>query len=142
MGCNHELYEKAKKLTRPDEIIPLLDFHYKDDRQQDALKEKNMVKALKILLLFGKLRKNFLHFQCRMKGDEQQIVNFITGIEPMLGDHLYLEKQNYPVNLDAPERTVKFSFQRVVGSNKKNVTPLVIFNLMLKMMQKDELWIK
>lgn len=114
-----ELYEKAKKLTRPDEIIPLLDFHYKDDRQQDALKEKNMVKALKILLLFGKLRKNFLHFQCRMKGDEQQIVNFITGIEPMLGDHLYLEKQNYPVNLDAPERTVKFSFQRVVGSNKK-----------------------
>lgn len=43
-----------------------------------------MVKALKILLLFGKLRKNFLHFQCRMKGDEQQIVNFITGIEPML----------------------------------------------------------
>ncbi|CEI52553.1 MULTISPECIES: tyrosine-type recombinase/integrase [Acinetobacter] len=137
-----ELYEKAKKLTRPDEIIPLLDFHYKDDRQQDALKEKNMVKALKILLLFGKLRKNFLHFQCRMKGDEQQIVNFITGIEPMLGDHLYLEKQNYPVNLDAPERTVKFSFQRVVGSNKKNVTPLVIFNLMLKMMQKDELWIK
>ena len=137
-----ELYEKAKKLTRPDEIIPLLDFHYKDDRQQDALKEKNMFKALKILLLFGKLRKNFLHFQCRMKGDEQQIVNFITGIEPMLGDHLYLEKQNYPVNLDAPERTVKFSFQRVVGSNKKNVTPLVIFNLMLKMMQKDELWIK
>ena len=95
-----------------------------------------MFKALKILLLFGKLRKNFLHFQCRMKGDEQQIVNFITGIEPMLGDHLYLEKQNYPVNLDAPERTVKFSFQRVVGSNKKNVTPLVIFNLMLKMMQK------
>ncbi|EXH22372.1 phage integrase domain protein [Acinetobacter sp. 1245249] len=77
-----------------------------------------------------------------MKGDEQQIVNFITGIEPMLGDHLYLEKQNYPVNLDAPERTVKFSFQRVVGSNKKNVTPLVIFNLMLKMMQKDELWLK
>ena len=55
---------------------------------------------------------------------------------------MYLEKQNYPVNLDAPERTVKFSFQRVVGSNKKNVTPLVIFNLMLKMMQKDELWIK
>ena len=114
-----ELYEKAKKLTRPDEIIPLLDFHYKDDRQQDALKEKNMFKALKILLLLGKLRKNFLHFQCRMKGDEQQIVNFITGIEPMLGDHLYLEKQNYLVNLDAPERTVKFSFQRVVGSNKK-----------------------
>ena len=75
----------------------------------------------------------------RREGDEQQIVNFITGIEPMLGDHLYLEKQNYPVNLDAPERTVKFSFQRVVGSNKKNVTPLVIFNLMLKMMQKDEL---
>jgi len=101
-----------------------------------------MFKALKILLLLGKLRKNFLHFQCRMKGDEQQIVNFITGIEPMLGDHLYLEKQNYPVNLGAPERTVKFSFQRVVGSNKKNVTPLVIFNLMLKMMQEDELWIK
>ena len=45
-------------------------------------------------------------------------------------------------NLGAPERTVKFSFQRVVGSNKKNVTPLVIFNLMLKMMQEDELWIK
>lgn len=45
----------------------------------------------------------------------------------MLGDHLYLEKQNYSVNLDAPERIVKFSFQRVVGSNKKNVTPLVIF---------------
>jgi len=39
-------------------------------------------------------------------------------------------------------RTVKFSFQRVVGSNKKNVTLLVIFNLMLKMMQEDELWIK
>ncbi|NEU33870.1 site-specific integrase, partial [bacterium LRH843] len=68
-----ELYEKAKKLTRQDEIIPLLDFHYKDDRQQDALKEKNMFKALKILLLLGKLRKNFLHFQCRMKDDEQQI---------------------------------------------------------------------
>ncbi len=141
-GWFDELYKKAKKLTRSDEIIPLLDFHYKDDRQQDALKEKNMVKALKILLLLGKLRKNFLHFQCRMKGDEQQIVNFITGIEPMLGDHLYLEKQNYPVNLDASERTVKFSFQRVVGSNKKNVTLLVIFNLMLKMMQEDELWIK
>ena len=135
-----ELYEKAKKLTRPDEIIPLLDFHYKDDRQQDALKEKNMVKALKILLLFGKLRKNFLHFQCRMKGDEQQIVNFITGIEPMLGDHLYLEKQNYPVNLDAPERIVKFSFHR--KDSNKNVTVLVLFNLMLKIMQEDELWIK
>ncbi len=29
-----------------------------------------------------------------------------------------------------------------LSANKKNVTPLVIFNLMLKMMQKDELWIK
>ena len=58
------------------------------------------------------------------------------------GSFVATKKQNYPVNLGAPERTVKFSFQRVVGSNKKNVTPLVIFNLMLKMMQEDELWIK
>ncbi|MBS6929049.1 MAG: hypothetical protein KH152_11290, partial [Finegoldia magna] len=76
------------------------------------------------------------------KDDEQQIANFIAGIEPIIGDHINLDKQNYPVNLEVLERTVKFSFQRVVGHNKKNVTLLVIFNLMLKIMQEDELWLK
>jgi hypothetical protein len=78
-----------------------------------------MVKALKILLLFGKLRKNFLHFQCRMKGDEQQIVNFITGIEPMLGDHLNLEKQNYPVNLEVLSEQLNLVFKELSALIKK-----------------------
>ena len=142
VGWFDELYEKAKKLTRSDEIIPLLDLYYQDAKGKDTPKEKNLVNALAALLLFRKLRKNFLHFQCLRKDDEQQIVNFIAGIEPILGDYLYLDKQNYPVNREAPERTVKFSFQRVVGPKKKNVTQLVIFNLMLKIMQEDELWIK
>ncbi|ENV28343.1 hypothetical protein F961_03250 [Acinetobacter baumannii NIPH 60] len=111
--------------------------YHNHNEQSDAL-----VNALKVLLLFGKLRKNFLHFQCIKKDDEQQIANFIAGIEPIIGDHLNLDKQNYPVNLEVLERTVKFSFQRVVGHNKKNVTLLVIFNLMLKIMQEDELWLK
>jgi len=125
-----------------DEIIPLLDLHNQHDKGKDIPKELNVVNALKVLLLFGKLRKNFLHFQCIKKDDEQQIANFIAGIEPIIGDHLNLDKQNYPVNLEVLERTVKFSFQRVVGHNKKNVTLLVIFNLMLKIMQEDELWLK
>jgi glucuronate isomerase len=141
-GWFDELYKKAKKLTRSDEIIPLLELHYQHDKGKDIPKEMNVVNALKALLSFGKLRKNFLYFQCLKKDDEQEIANFIVGIEPMLGDHLYLEKQNYPVDLDAPERTVQFSFQRVVGPKKKNITPLVIFNLMLRIMQEDELWIK
>lgn len=99
-----------------------------------------MINAFKALLFFGKLRKNFLYFQCRKKNDEQQIIDFINGIEPMLESHLYLDKQNYPINIEEPERTVKFSFQRVVESNKKNVTPLVLFNLMLKIMEEDELF--
>ena len=100
-----------------------------------------MVKALKILLLFGKLRKNFLHFQCRMKGDEQQIVNFITGIEPMLGDHLYLENKTTQLIWMLLSEPLNLVFKEL-SALTKNVTPLVIFNLMLKMMQKDELWIK
>jgi hypothetical protein len=99
-----------------------------------------MVNPLKILLDFGKLRKNFLHFVCQNKDDEQRISNFIAGIEPILGEELNLGKKNYPVNMNAPERTVQLSFQRK-GSNK-NVTVLVLFNLMLQIMQKDELWIK
>ena len=59
----------------------------------------------------------------------------------MLGDHLYLDKQNYPVNRGAPERTVQLSFlRRTLG--KKNITILVIFRLMLKIMQEDKLWLK
>lgn len=141
-GWFDELYNKAKKLKRSDEIIPLFDLHNQHDKGKDIPKELNVVNALKVLLLFGKLRKNFLHFQCIKKDDEQQIANFIAGIEPIIGDHLNLDKQNYPVNLEVLERTVKFSFQRVVGHNKKNVTLLVIFNLMLKIMQEDELWLK
>lgn len=75
------------------------------------------------------------------KNYEQQIANFIASIKPILGDHLDLDKQNYTVNLEVPERTVKFSFQRVGFSNKK-VTTLVVFNLILKIMQEDELWLK
>lgn len=55
-------------------------------------------------------------------------------------EELNLGKKNYPVNMNAPERTVQLSFQRK-GSNK-NVINLVLFNLMLQIMQKDELWIK
>ena len=42
--------------------------------------------------------------------------------------------------MNAPERRVQFSFQRI--DSNKNVTVLVLFNLMLKIMQEDELWIK
>ena len=141
VGLFEELYRKAKKLSLSDEINILLDLHYQEDKKQDTPTEKSTVNALKALLLFGKLRKNFLHFQCRDKDDEQQIGNFIAGIEPMLGDHLYLDKQNYPVNRGAPERTVQLSFlRRTLG--KKNITILVIFRLMLKIMQEDKLWLK
>ena len=78
-----------------------------------------MVKALKILLLLGKLRKNFLHFQCRMKGDEQQIVNFINGIEPMLGDHLYLEKQNYQLIWMLLSEPLNLVFKELLVLTKK-----------------------
>ena len=96
--------------------------------------------ALKILLHFGKLRKNFLHFVCRDQDDEQRIRSFIAGMKPILGEELNLGIQNYPVNMNAPERRVQFSFQRI--DSNKNVTVLVLFNLMLKIMQEDELWIK
>ncbi|MEB5477548.1 tyrosine-type recombinase/integrase [Acinetobacter pollinis] len=135
-----ELHEKAKKLTRSGEITSFLDLHYLDDKEKKTPKDDNMINAFKALLFFGKLRKNFLYFQCRKKNDEQQVIYFINGIEPMLESHLYLDKQNYPINIEEPERTVKFSFQRVVESNKKNVTPLVLFNLMLKIMEEDELF--
>lgn len=133
-----DIYNKAKKLSRADEIYSLLDLHYQEDKQETHQK-KNMANALKVLLLFGKLRKNFLHFQCRDKDDEQQIFNFIAVIEPILGNDLYLDKQNYPVNRNAPERTVQFSFLRS-SPDKKNITVLVIFFLMLKIMQEDTLW--
>ncbi|MFX9765950.1 site-specific integrase, partial [Acinetobacter baumannii] len=59
-GWFDELYNKAKKLKRSDEIIPLLDLHNQHDKGKDIPKELNVVNALKVLLLFGKLRKNFL----------------------------------------------------------------------------------
>ena len=86
------------------------------------------------------LGNHFLHFVCRDQDDEQRIRSFIAGMKPILGEELNLGKKNYPVNMNAPERTVQLSFQRK-GSNK-NVTVLVLFNLMLQIMQKDELWIK
>ena len=61
-------------------------------------------------------------------------------MKPILGEELNLGIQNYPVNMNAPERRVQFSFQRI--DSNKNVTVLVLFNLMLKIMQEDELWIK
>lgn len=135
-----ELHNKTMKLSRSNEQNTLLDLHNQEDKKLEIYQKKNTVNALKILLLFGKLRKNFLHFVCRDKDDEQRINSFIVGMEPLLGKDFNLDKQNYPVNMNAPERTVQFSFQKI-GSNK-NVTVLVIFNLMLKIMQEDELWVK
>ena len=139
-GWFEEIHNKAKKLSHSNDLNTLLDLHDQKDKEPEIYLKKMTVNALKILLLFGKLRKNFLHFVCRDKDDEQQIINFIAGIEPILENYLYLDKQNYPVNMNAPERTVQFSFQRI--DSNKNVTVLVLFNLMLKIMQKDELWIQ
>lgn len=138
--CFEDLHRRAMKLARSEEQNIFLDLYDQEEKGAKIYQKNNMVNPLKILLDFGKLRKNFLHFVCRDKDDKQRIRNFIAGIEPILGEELNLGKQNYPVNMNAPERTVQLSFQRK-GSNK-NVTVLVLFNLMLQIMQKDELWIK
>ena len=138
--CFEDLHRRAMKLARSEEQNIFLDLYDQEEKGAKIYQKNNMVNPLKILLDFGKLRKNFLHFVCQNKDDEQRISNFIAGIEPILGEELNLGKKNYPVNMNAPERTVQLSFQRQ-GSNN-NVTVLVLFNLMLQIMQKDELWIK
>ena len=139
-GWFEDLHNKARKLSRSNERNTFLDLYDQEENRPDIYQRKNKIDALKILLHFGKLRKNFLHFVCRDQDDEQRIRSFIAGMKPILGEELNLGKKNYPVNMNAPERTVQLSFQRK-GSNK-NVTVLVLFNLMLQIMQKDELWIK
>lgn len=133
-----EIHKKAMKLSHANEQKILLDLYDEKDKKPETYQKKNIVNVLKILLRFGKLRKNFLHFVCRDKDDEQRMKSFIVGVEPLLGKDFYLDQQNYPVNMNAPERTIQFSFQKI--SSHKNMTILVIFNLMLKIMQADELW--
>ncbi|AUX88075.1 tyrosine-type recombinase/integrase [Acinetobacter baumannii] len=139
-GWFEDLHNKARKLSRSNERNTFLDLYDQEENRPDIYQRKNKIDALKILLHFGKLRKNFLHFVCRDQDDEQRIRSFIAGMKPILGEELNLGIQNYPVNMNAPERRVQFSFQRI--DSNKNVTVLVLFNLMLKIMQEDELWIK
>lgn len=49
----------------------------------------------------------------------RKFFNFIAVIEPILGNDLYLYKQNYPVNRNAPKRTVQFSFLRSTPEKKE-----------------------
>lgn len=135
-----EFRRKSFKLAHLHESNSYLNFSYSKDKIENQLKEEKLMAAMEVLLEKGKLRKNFLHFQCRKEDDKHLIEKFIIGINSILDDKLCLEQKNWPININEPERTVELSFQRVNDSVKKNVTVLVMYNLMLIIMQEDKLW--
>ena len=92
-----ELFRKVKKQAVSDETNNIFDLYHQENKQAKQQKE-NILNALKVLLLFGKLRKNFLYFQCCDKEDERNVDDFIKGIEPISVNQLSLDKQNYPIN--------------------------------------------
>ncbi len=94
--CFEDLHRRAMKLARSEEQNIFLDLYDQEEKGAKIYQKNNMVNPLKILLDFGKLRKNFLHFVCQNKDDEQRISNFIAGIEPILGEELNLGKKKLP----------------------------------------------
>lgn len=110
-----------------------------------ALTQSVKVKALTVLAILikhAKLRKNYIHFQCRFDKNGKSkldwvVEDFITDIQHFLPDSVVVILENYPVNLEQKSREIKVSFR---DGNTKNITPCIVFGLMLDAIQHDSLW--
>jgi integrase len=110
--------------------------------QQDKVKE-SMVYTLKAFLDHAKVRKNFIHFQCRFDKNgefkaELDIEKIKEGLYFLKLDYAVTVFENYPVNTDIKSRVIKLSF--IDRDSNKNITLSTVFSLLLHIIECDQLW--
>ena len=110
--------------------------------QQDKAKE-SIFYTLKTLLDYAKVRKNFIHFQCRFDKngnskteiDIEKIKNGLNFLKPSYAVTVF---DNYPINPDIKSRVIKLSFMD--RDSNKNITLPTVFSLLLHIIEYDQLW--
>lgn len=110
--------------------------------QQDKVKE-SIFYTLKAFLDHAKVRKNFIHFQCRFDKNgepktELDIKKIREGLSFLQPDYAVLAFENYPVNTDVKSRVIKLSFMD--RDSNKNITLPTVFSLLLYIIEYDQLW--
>ena len=129
--CLETLYRKVRRRLMTQQLIPLSEL--KQHRKMALF-------AIKMLIRYGKVRKNFIHFQCRTKADQSDwnIERFIEGMNILLPEQVRVEVVNYPVNLDHKSREIKLSM--IESNANKNVSLLIIFRLIAMAVEQEDYW--
>ncbi|MFJ0262285.1 site-specific integrase [Acinetobacter baumannii] len=145
-----DLYERCKKLKLIQSKEVLISIQAEDVNQM-------LKKALRVLIIQAKQRKNYLHFQIReskqsnhVKSREiqqhsahvqsriQNVQDFILGISTILEKTVRIHVEDLASDSTKKEQIQRISFIRI--EDNKNITPAVLFHLMIMAVQLEEAW--